>query len=182
VHSREQALQARPGHVNLTHSTDPTAVGDASTLVRHPVDYWKRPGGAHIPIVSFLVNLTDVKNAMNLRPGEFHPSLGHDYRYETAAAVSRAFDLPFEDEDVIELALRERELAWSIRRLFSKRVGEAADSAREKLKSWGVDPDTLGERFAAQRKTLGQWLSNSEGDEETVDLTDAAASAGAAAE
>jgi len=158
VHSREDALEAQPGHINLTHVTDPTAIGDFSTFVRHPVDYWKRPGGAHIPVVSFLVNLADVKNAMNLRPGHFEPSPGHDYRYETAAAVSRAFDLAFDDEERIEHALRERELAWSITRLLSKRFEGAADAARAKLVSWGVDPATMRERFAFADGRLPAWL------------------------
>ena len=79
--------------------------------VRHPVDYWGRPTGLFVPLVSFLIELADVKNAMNLRPGDFQPSPGHDYRYDTALAVARAYDLPFDREEVVELALRERELA-----------------------------------------------------------------------
>ena len=57
-------------------------------------------------------------------------------------------------------ALRERELAWSVRRLLSRRIGEARDAALGQLRSWGVDPATIGERFAAQRSTLAGWIDS----------------------
>jgi hypothetical protein len=160
---REQALTAKPGHLNLTHPTDPVAVADPSTLVRHPVDYWGRPFGVHVPLVSFLVHLFDVKNAMNLRPGQFTPSPGHDYRYDTAAAVARAYGLPFDTEELVEAALRERELAWSVRRLLGRRMGDARDSALAKLQSWGVDPATLGTRFGIPEGSLPNWLGPTRG-------------------
>jgi uncharacterized membrane protein len=147
VTGRDQALKAQPGHVNLTHPTDPVALADPSSLVRHQVDYWGRPTGTHVPLVSFLVELADVKNAMNLRPGEFTPSPGHDYRYDTAAAVARAYGLDFHQEELVEQALRERELQWSVRRLLARRLGAARDSAMNQLRSWGVDPATLRQRF-----------------------------------
>jgi uncharacterized membrane protein len=156
--TREQALAARPGFVVITHLTDPTAVGDASTLVRHSVDWFKRPFGAHVPVVSFLANLADVKNAMNLRPGNFEPSPGHDYRYETAAAVSRAFDLSFELEADVEKALRDRELAWSVRRLLARQIGGARDAVNARLQGWGVDPSSLATRFATQDGEVPSWL------------------------
>jgi uncharacterized membrane protein len=147
VTGRDQALEAQPGHINLTHPTDPVALADPSSIVRHQVDYWGRPTGTHVPLVSFLVELADVKNAMNLRPGEFTPSPGHDYRYDTAAAVARAYDLSFDQEELVEQALRERELQWSVRRLLARRLGAARDSAMNQLRSWGVDPATLRQRF-----------------------------------
>lgn len=156
--TREQAALAHPGHLNLSHATDPVAVADPSTIVRHHVDYWGRPFGLHVPLVSFLVHLFDVKNAMNLRPGEFTPSPGHDYRYETAVAVARAYDLPFDQEEVVEAALRERELAWSVRRLLSKQIAAARDSAVGKLRSWGVDPAELSSRFNIPESSLPSWL------------------------
>ena len=55
----------------MTHPSDPLAVADVSLLVRHPIDYWGRPTGAYVPVVSFLIELSDVKNAMTLRPGLF---------------------------------------------------------------------------------------------------------------
>ena len=157
---REQVLDTIPGHLNLTHPTDPVGIADPTVIVRHPVDYWGRPTGLFVPLVSFLIELADVKNAMNLRPGDFTPSPGHDYRYDTAAAVARAYDLPFDREEIVEAALRERELAWSVRRLLSRRIGEARDAALGQLQSWGVDPATLGERFAAQRSVLAGWLDS----------------------
>lgn len=156
---REQALAAGPGHLNVTHPTDPLAVADFSTMVRHGLDYWGRPFGVHIPVVSFLVHLMDVKNAMNLRPGQFNPSLGHDYRYDTAAAVATAYGLPFDRPDVIETALRERELAWSVRRLLGRRFGDARESILVQLVSWGVDPDTLSIRFRIPASYLPAWMS-----------------------
>jgi hypothetical protein len=95
---------------------------------------------------------------MNLRPGEFTPSPGHDYRYETAAAVARAYALPFEQEEVVEAALRERELAWSVKRLLSKQIAAARDGAVSKLKSWGVDPAELSSRFNIPESSLPAWL------------------------
>jgi uncharacterized membrane protein len=159
---REQAVDARPGHLNLSHPTDPVAIADPSVLVRHHVDYWGRPFGVHVPLVSFLVHLFDVKNAMNLRPGEFTPSPGHDYRYDTAVAVARAYDLPFDQEEVVEAALRERELAWSVKRLLSRRIGDARDSAVAKLRSWGVDPETLSTRFGIAEGSLPDWLTGND--------------------
>jgi uncharacterized membrane protein len=164
---RDQALHAAPGHLNLTHPTDPVAVADPSTLVRHAVDYWGRPFGVHVPLVSFLVHLVDVKNAMNLRPGDFQTSPGHDYRYDTAAAVARAYGLPFDREDVVEAALRERELAWSVRRLLSRRIEGARDSALTKMQSWGVDPATVATRFRIPERALPTWLQNDAEDDYT---------------
>ncbi len=155
---REQVRSASPGHLNVTHPSDPLGVADVSLLVRHPIDYWGRPTGAYVPVVSFLIELSDVKNAMTLRPGLFTASPGHDYRYDTALAVARAYDLPFDREQLVEAALRERELSWSVRRLLSRRLGDARDAVVGQLQSWGVDPATLGERFAAQRWTLPAWL------------------------
>jgi uncharacterized membrane protein len=156
---RDEVLEARAGHLNLSHPSDPVTLADPSVVVRHPVDYWGRPHGAQIPFVSFLIELADVKNAMSLRPGEFTPSPGHDYRYETAAAVATAYGLPFDDDaEVVEQALRERELAWSVRRLIARRLGSARDTVVAQLQSWGVDPATVGTRFAAQREALPGWL------------------------
>ena len=157
---RDQALEARPGHLNLTHPTDPVALADPSSLVRHQVDYWGRPTGTHVPVISFLVELADVKNAMNLRPGEFNPSPGHDYRYDTAAAVARAYGLSFEQEEVVERALRERELQWSVRRLLARRIGAARDTVLGQLKSWGVDPDSLRTRFSDDDGQVPAWLAS----------------------
>jgi uncharacterized membrane protein len=158
---RDLALLATPGHLNVTHPTDPVAVADPTTFVRHHADYWGRPYGVHVPLVSFLVHLFDVKNAMNLRPGQFTPSPGHDYRYDTAAAVARAYGLPFDDEELVETALRERELSWSVRRLLSRRVADARDSALTKLRSWGVEPETIGTRFRIAPESLPEWLQTS---------------------
>ncbi len=155
---REQAHDVRPGFLNLTHATDPVGLADVSSLVRHTLDYWGTPKGIFVPLVSFLVHLADVKNAMSLRPGEFRPSPGHDYRYDTALAVARAYDLPFDQEELVETALRERELAWSVRRLLARRLGEARDAVVRQMRGWGVDPATLTTRFAGQRRTIPGWV------------------------
>ena len=106
------------------------------------------------------MHLFDVKNAMNLRPGEFTPSPGHDYRYDTAVAVARRYDPPFDQEEVVEAA-RERELAWSVKRLLNKRIGAARDSAIGKLRSWGVDPETL-DPLRHRRGNLPDWLTGND--------------------
>jgi hypothetical protein len=159
VAGREQALEAAAGYINLTHPTDPVALADPSSLVRHQVDYWGRPTGTHVPFISFLVELADVKNAMNLRPGEFTPSPGHDYRYDTAAAVARAYGLSFEREELIEKALRERELQWSVRRLMARRIGAARDTVLGQLRSWGVEPSSLRTRFEDDDGQVPAWLA-----------------------
>jgi hypothetical protein len=109
--------------------------------------------------VSFLIELADVKNAMNLRPGDFQPSPGHDYRYDTAAAVARAYGLSFHQEELVEQALRERELQWSVRRLLARRIGAARDTALTQLRSWGVEPSTLRTRFAGDDGQVPAWLA-----------------------
>jgi hypothetical protein len=105
------------------------------------------------------VELADVKNAMNLRPGEFNPSPGHDYRYDTAAAVARAYGLSFEQEELVEQALRERELQWSVRRLLARRIGAARDTVLGQLSSWGVDPASLRTRFSDDDGEVPSWLA-----------------------
>ncbi|MGD9957196.1 MAG: hypothetical protein AB7V23_14120, partial [Candidatus Nanopelagicales bacterium] len=65
---------------------------------------------------------------------------------------------PFDQEEVVEAALRERELAWSVRRLLSKQIAAARDSAVGKLRSWGVDPAELSSRFNIPESSLPSWL------------------------
>jgi hypothetical protein len=49
--------------------------------------------------------------------------VGNDFRNETGeAAMARADGLPYDAEEIIETALRERELAWSVRRLLSRQI------------------------------------------------------------
>jgi len=154
AHHRDDAERIEPGFVNLSHSTDPVALVDISVLVRHPIDYWRRPGGRFIPLITFLSFLSDVKNAMIFKPGNFDPSPGHDYRYETAAITAKAFALPIEDSERIELVLRERELEWSVRRLLSRQGEIARDTIVAKLSSWGVDVNTLPTRFTGIEKDI----------------------------
>jgi uncharacterized membrane protein len=157
---RDQANHTHPGYLNLTHPTDPLALADFSSFLRHGLDYWGRPRGAFVPLVSFLVNLADVKNAMSLRPGEFRPSPGHDYRYDTALAVARAYGLPFDREELVEAALRERELAWSVRRLLARRFADARAAVLRQLRDWGVDPATLSARSGEQRRAVAAWVDS----------------------
>ena len=97
------------------------------------------------PVVTFVINLVDLKNGMNSKPGEF-VRLGHDYRIELADAVRHTYDLPATEEQVqrIEAALREREREWATRRMVANRFAHARSAVLGQLTKWGVDPSTVG--------------------------------------
>ncbi len=146
-------LPAQVRHVQVIHHDDPINKFAYDTVVRTP--WWMgppetRPPGVpketlFRPVVTFVINLVDLKNGMNSKPGEF-VRLGHDYRIELADAVRHTYDLPATEEQVqrIEAALREREREWAARRMVANRFAHARSAVLGQLTKWGVDPSTVG--------------------------------------
>jgi uncharacterized membrane protein len=106
-------------YVMITHYNDAVALFGASLLAKKPdwlIDPEKRP-----PTVSksqyytspgtFLLTLIDMKNAMNVIPGQFEAS-GHDYRADLAAFVRDAYGFSAAPAQMtrIEKVLRQNEL------------------------------------------------------------------------
>lgn len=106
-------------YVMITHDNDPVALFGASLLYQQPdwlTDPAKRP-----PTVShsqyytspgtFLLTLIDMKNAMNVIPGQFEAS-GHDYRADLAEFVNEVYELGATAAQLrrVEKALRQNEL------------------------------------------------------------------------
>lgn len=110
-------------YVLLAHEDDGVTLFSPDLLVRSPA--WLGP--TRPPVVpphaewsspiTFLQAAIDVKNAVDMTPGDFASS-GHDYRADTASAVRFAFGLGCTDEQLasVEAALRreevERVAAW----------------------------------------------------------------------
>jgi uncharacterized membrane protein len=105
-------------YVMITHDNDPVALFGANLIVQKPV--WLGDPENRAATVShtqqytspgtFLLTLVDMKNAMNVIPGQFEAS-GHDYRADLAEFVSAAFGLPVTRPQMkrIEAALRQNE-------------------------------------------------------------------------
>jgi uncharacterized membrane protein len=94
------------------------------------------------PYITFLITFIDVKNAMNVIPGQFVAN-GHDYRASLARFTSVAYDLPVDEERLatMEQVLRQRELHWAERRLIDQQFADAQQSVTEQLAKWGVPQD-----------------------------------------
>lgn len=114
---RKEKAQLR--YVMITHYNDPVALFGANLIVQKPA--WLCDPADRPPTVSktqaysspgtFLLTLIDMKNAMNVIPGQFEAS-GHDYRADLAEFVSAVYDLPVTRKQMerIEAALRQNEL------------------------------------------------------------------------
>ncbi len=96
------------------------------------------------PYTTFLITFIDVKNAMNVIPGQFVAN-GHDYRADLARFTSLAYDLPVDDDQLqrLELVLRQRELEWAERRLATEQLADAQEKVRAQLARWGVPPEVV---------------------------------------
>ncbi|HEX6888831.1 MAG TPA: alpha/beta-hydrolase family protein, partial [Candidatus Nanopelagicales bacterium] len=153
--ARADEIAALPGsvrHVQVIHHDDPVTKFDPFMVVRTPS--WMgppatRPPGvpretAFRPVITFIIGLVDLKNGMNSKPGRF-VRVGHDYRIELGEAVRRVYDLEAtpEQQAAIEVALREREVAWATRRMVASRFARARDAVRQQLSRWGEDAEGL---------------------------------------
>jgi uncharacterized membrane protein len=146
-------LPATVRHVQVIHDDDPINKFSYDAVVREP--WWMgppedRPPGVpretqFRPVITFILNLIDLKNGMQSRPGDF-VRVGHDYRIELCDAIRHTFDLPATDGQVarIEQALRDREREWAARRMVASRFASARTSVQGQLRRWGVDPNSLG--------------------------------------
>ncbi len=116
----KKADRTKLKYVMITHDNDPVALFGAKLLYQKPdwlTDPAKRP-----PTVShsqyyttpgtFLLTLVDMKNAMNVIPGQFEAS-GHDYRADLAEFVNEVYEFEATAAQVrrVEAALRQNELA-----------------------------------------------------------------------
>jgi uncharacterized membrane protein len=136
----------------LTHHNDPMPKFWFPLAVQAPD--WLGPAEAREPGVppevawrpytTFIITLIDVKNAMNVIPGQF-VAKGHDYRKDLARFTSLAYGLPVDDVRLerMERALRRRELAWAQRRLLADQSAQAEAKVREQLAKWGVPPEKV---------------------------------------
>lgn len=146
-------LPARVRHVQVIHDDDPINKFTYDAVIREP--WWMGPPEQRPPlvpketqfrpIVTFLLNLVDLKNGMNSKPGEF-VRRGHDYRIELCDAIRHTYRLPADSDQVerIESALRDHEREWAARRMVARRFDSARAAVVEQLNRWGVDPKAAG--------------------------------------
>ena len=144
-------VRARARYFFLTHHNDsmpkfwfplavqaPTWMGPAET---------REPGvpreTAWRPYTTFLITFIDVKNAMNVIPGQFVAN-GHDYRASLARFTSLAYDLPADDDTIAELneVLAARELKWAEMRVIDQQYADAQTAVADQLAKWGTTDST----------------------------------------
>src|SRR6516164_1673414 len=142
--------RARRRYVLLSHHEDPITRFEPALVVQEPG--WlgppdgRPPGISHLacwyPLITFVLTLVDVKNAMNITPGTFF-ARGHDYRADLARMVSEAFGLPVTGTELlaIERALRRREAMWAQRRLVAEQLRRAKEAVQRQTRTWGLAPD-----------------------------------------
>lgn len=162
-------------HVQIVHHDDPINKFSYDAVVRTP--WWMGPPDTRPigvpketrfrPITTFIINLVDLKNGMNSKPGEFVRQ-GHDYRIELREAVQRAYGLAAtpEQAEAVEAALRDREREWAARRMVARRFDKARTAVLTQLKAWGVDtesldPERLSELASGNLDALGARLGSS---------------------
>ena len=95
------------------------------------------------PYITFLITFIDVKNAMNVIPGQFVAN-GHDYRASLARFTSLAYDLPADDDTIAELnkVLAARELKWAETRVIDQQFADAQAAVQAQLAKWGATDAT----------------------------------------
>ena len=142
--------RARRRYVLLSHHEDPITRFEPALAVQQP--RWLdpatgRPPGISplarwYPLITFVLTLVDVKNAMNATPGNFF-ARGHDYRADLARMVSEAYGLPADDTELlaVERALRRREATWAQRRLVAEQLRRAKEAVQRQSRAWALAPD-----------------------------------------
>jgi len=90
------------------------------------------------PITTFVLATVDLFNGMQSKPGTF-VRRAHDYRIEIVTGLIRAFGLHAtqEQQDAIEMALREREQEWAARRMIARKLDKARRAIEKQLADWG---------------------------------------------
>lgn len=145
-------VRARARYFFLTHHNDsmpkfwfPLAVQAPDWM--GPADT-REPGvpkeTAWRPYITFLITFIDVKNAMNVIPGQFVAN-GHDYRASLARFTSLAYDLPADDDTIATLnrVLAQRELTWAERRVIDQEYADAQAAVADQLAKWGATDTVL---------------------------------------
>ena len=129
----------------LSHHEDPITKFTGALAVQQPA--WlgpvdtRPPGVSRLaswyPLVSFVLTLVDVTNALSTVPGIF-VARGHDYRADLARVVATAYGLDVDGDELrrIEDALREREVLWAERRLVAEQVHRAREAVQRQLDRW----------------------------------------------
>jgi hypothetical protein len=154
----------RPRHLMVVHHDDPVNKYGFRMVLQPP--WWMGPPDTRPPLVprevkyrpitSFVLATVDLLNGMNSKPGTFVRQ-GHDYRIDLRSGVQRAFGLTCspEQEEAIEIALRQREQQWATRRMVARKLDKARRSIQRQLAEWGspsievadldpANPDTAG--------------------------------------
>jgi uncharacterized membrane protein len=152
--------RARRRYVLLSHHEDPITRFEPALMVQEPG--WLgppagRPPGISAlacwyPLITFVLTLVDVKNAMQVTPGTFF-ARGHDYRADLARMVSEAYGLPVTAAELlaIEHALRRREAMWAQRRLVAEQLHRAKEAVQRQTRTWGLAPDGAAAEPGAAR-------------------------------
>lgn len=142
----------RMSHLMVVHHDDPVNKFGYRQAVRPP--WWMghpntRPPKVPRevmwrPITTFIITLIDLKNGMQLTPGEF-ARRGHDYRIDTVDSIVAAYGLECTPKQhaAIEKALRAREVEWARRRLVARKFAAARDAINSTLSKWGVASTSL---------------------------------------
>ena len=95
------------------------------------------------PYITFLITFIDVKNAMNVIPGQFVAN-GHDYRASLARFTSLAYDLPADGTiEEPNRVLAARELKWAEMRVIDQQYADAQAAVQAQLAKWGNPSATL---------------------------------------
>ena len=144
--------RAKVSHLMVVHHDDPVNKFGYRQAVRPP--WWMghpdtRPPKVPRevmwrPITTFIITLIDLKNGMELTPGEF-ARRGHDYRIDTVDSILAAYGLECTPTQhaAIEHALRAREVEWARRRLVARKFAAARDAINSTLSKWGVASSAL---------------------------------------
>jgi hypothetical protein len=140
VEARAPEARSRLRYFLVTHGNDGVGHFGPDLLIQQPDwlgDPGSRPPGVPksekwITPTSFLQTLIDMKNAMNVVPGQFDAN-GHDYRGDLARFVREAYALECSDEQLerVEGALRRYELLRQARMEFRQGVGPSTDGHQE---------------------------------------------------
>jgi uncharacterized membrane protein len=142
----------------LANTNDPIPKFSAQIIVQQP-DWMgpreTRPVGVPRetfwrPVVTFMITVSDLMNAMNMSPGEF-VATGHDYRKSLGRMTQQVFRLDATDDEMarVEEALRRRELQFAQRRLVDETLAKSEEKIKAQLAKWGADTDNLPPLVAA---------------------------------
>ena len=145
--AQDEARRDRQRFFLLSHHEDPITRFDGALALQQPdwlgpVDT-RPPGVSRLatwyPLSTFVLTLVDVTNALSTVPGIF-VAHGHDYRSDLAHVVATAYGLQVEDDELrrVEVALRDREVAWAERRLVAEQLYRARDAVQRQLDRWGT--------------------------------------------